>query len=79
MGTSRIIRTADYIIENRCTIREAAIAMGYSKSSVHIDMTENLRYVDQDKYCSVRMILDHNKALAARRGGKARHRGYKHE
>lgn len=67
----RVIETADYIIETGCTVRDAADAMGYCKTSVHQDMTTRLRYCDKERYCKVRMILDANKADATRRGGMA--------
>lgn len=67
----RVIETADYIIETGCTIRDAADAMGYCKTSVHKDMTTRLRHCDKDRYCKVRMIMDTNKADATRRGGMA--------
>lgn len=67
----RVIETADYIIETGCTVRDAADAMGYCKTSVHKDMTTRLRHCDKDRYCKVRMIMDTNKADATRRGGMA--------
>lgn len=35
----RTIELAEYIIDSKCTVREAARKFGISKSTVHIDVT----------------------------------------
>ena len=67
----RIVTTADYIIRTRCTVREAAEVMGYSKTAVHVDMQSRLRKIDTNRYCKVKMILDANKAESSTRAGLA--------
>ena len=42
----RVLQTARYIVDNRATVRQAAAAMGVSKSTVHSDMNEKLKYID---------------------------------
>ena len=42
----RVIRLAEYIVENGATVREAAKAFGISKSTVHKDMTGRLLHYD---------------------------------
>ena len=38
----RTVELANYIIETKCTVREAAKKFGISKSTVHKDITERL-------------------------------------
>ena len=63
--------TAEYIIENKTTVREAAKKFGISKSTVHIDVSERLKKVNPSLYNDVRKILDINKAERHIRGGMA--------
>ncbi len=62
---------AEYIIENNCTVRTAATWFGVSKSTVHKDITERLRYIHPALYVEVKQILDKNKAERHLRGGEA--------
>ena len=68
---------AEWIIENRATVRAAAQRFGVSKSTVHKDMTERLLLVDRLLYEKVRLILEQNKAERHIRGGDATRRKYK--
>ncbi len=70
---------AEYIIENKATVRAAAKQFGISKSTVHKDLTERLRTVNPALYGSVRELLDINKAERHIRGGLATRRKYKGE
>lgn len=70
---------AEYIIENKATVRAAAKQFGISKSTVHKDLTERLRTVNPALYGSVRELLDINKAERHIRGGMATRRKYKGE
>ena len=70
---------AEYIIDNKATVRAAAKQFGISKSTVHKDLTERLRTVDPALYSSVRELLDINKAERHIRGGMATRRKYKGE
>lgn len=70
---------AVYIIENKATVRKAASKFGISKSTVHKDLTERLRYVNPALYAQVRELLDINKAERHIRGGMATRRKYKGE
>ena len=68
---------AEYIVENRATVRTAAERFGVSKSTVHKDMTERLREIDRLLYEKVRLILELNKAERHLRGGEATRRKYR--
>jgi len=72
----RQILLAQYIIENRSTVREAATQFGVSKSTVHKDVTEKLRRSSPALYREVKQILDVNKAERHLRGGEATRRKY---
>lgn len=67
---------AEYIIENRATVRAAAKQFGISKSTVHKDLTERLKNVNPGLYQEVRKLLDINKAERHIRGGMATKRKY---
>lgn len=68
---------AEYIIENRATIRAAAKQFGVSKSTVHKDLSERLLTINRPLYLSVKEILDVNKAERHIRGGIATRKKYK--
>ena len=67
----RIYDLAEYIIENRATVRAAAKKYGVSKSTVHKDVTDRLREVDRMLYLKVKDVLDENKTERHIRGGMA--------
>ena len=67
----RAVRLAEYITENRATVRAAAKKFGVSKSTVHKDITERLETVSPELYAKVRDLLELNKAERHIRGGLA--------
>lgn len=67
---------AEYVIENQATVRTAARHFGVSKSTVHKDLTHKLKYINPSLFCSVKAILEHNKAQRHLRGGEATRRKY---
>ena len=67
----RIYDLAEYIIENRATVRAAAKKYGVSKSTVHKDVTDRLREIDRMLYLKVKDVLDENKTERHIRGGMA--------
>ena len=42
----RIIREAEYIVENNATLRACAAVFGVGKSTVHTDVTKKLKNID---------------------------------
>ena len=60
-----------YIVANNATVRAAAKHFGISKSTVHTDVTQKLRYVNSDLWQEVRTVLERNKAQRHIRGGQA--------
>ncbi len=67
----RAIELAEYIIENKSTVRAAAVKFGISKSTVHMDVANRLKKLNPILYQNVREILDLNKAERHIRGGLA--------
>ncbi len=73
----RARRLAEYVIENKGTVRAAARQFGISKSTVHKDLQERLPAHNPTLYRQVRVILDENKAERHIRGGLATRKKYK--
>ena len=71
------MRIAVYIMENNATVRTAAKAFGVSKSTVHKDVSERLKYLHPALYKQVREVLDLNKAERHIRGGYATREKYR--
>ena len=52
---------ASYIIENNCTVRQAAKQYGISKSTVHKDVAERLPAINSELARQAREILELNR------------------
>ena len=52
----RAVLLARYMIETDATVRSAGTHFGISKSTVHKDLTQRLRRVDQTLYRQVREV-----------------------
>ena len=76
--SQRAISLANYMIENKSTVRQAAKIFGVSKSTVHKDLTERLENIDSSLAIEVRKILDLNKSERHIRGGVATKEKYAH-
>ena len=73
----RILSIADYIIQTKATVREAAHIFKISKSTVHKDMSERLNELNPQKAAAVFNIMQNNKEERHIRGGLATHNKYK--
>ncbi len=73
----RTVELANYIIETRCTVREAAKKFGISKSTVHKDITERLIKINKNLARQTREVLTENKKERHIRGGLATREKYK--
>ena len=73
----RTLEIANYIIENKCTVRKAASQFGISKSTVHKDVSDRLKYANMNLYNQVKEVLEMNKSERHIRGGLATKRKYK--
>ena len=67
----RAERLAEYITEQRATVRAAAKRFGVSKSTVHKDVTERLQSLNPALAARVRELLQQTKAERHLRGGQA--------
>ena len=74
--TERVKNVAQYIIDNKCTVRTAAKKFGISKSTVHKDITERLGYIDISMYHLIKELMEINKSERHIRGGEATRRKY---
>ena len=72
----RAVKTAEYIIETKATVRQTARKFGVSKSTVHKDVSERLEQIQPDLYTQVKEILEQNKQERHIRGGLATKRKY---
>ena len=69
----RARKCAEYIVLTGCTVRECSAHFSISKSTVHKDVTERLKFVDAELCEQVRRVLDFNLSERHVRGGKATH------
>lgn len=74
----RAILLGEYIAEHGATVRAAAVAFGYSKSTVHKDVSTRLRSLSPALYAEVKAVLAKNKAERHLRGGAATREKYSH-
>ena len=72
----RIYQEADLFLKNYLTVRDVAKELKFSKSTVHKDLSERLKYVDSLLYEEVRKLLDYNKKVRHIRGGEATRKKY---
>ena len=70
---------AQYIIEQRATVRAAAKQFGISKSTVHKDLSERLPAFNRTLYLQAKQVLEENKAQRHIRGGMATREKYLHQ
>ena len=67
----RCVTIALYMLENQSTVRSVAKKFGISKSTVHKDVTYNLKKVNIDLYNKIHELLEFNKQERHLRGGEA--------
>lgn len=67
----RCIRLGELLLKTEMTVRALAKATGYSKSTVHKDLTERLPNVDVSLSEEVAKILAYHKSVRHLRGGEA--------
>lgn len=75
----RTVSIANYIIETKCTVREAAKKFGISKSTVHKDITERLVKINSGLAGAAKEILQENKKERHIRGGMATREKYRNQ
>lgn len=75
----RAVEIANYIIETKATVRQAAKKFGISKSTVHKDCTDRLKQLNPGLASEVRQVLDVNKQERHIRCGLATREKYLHQ
>ena len=70
-----LILAAD-LVENNSTVRAVAAKFGVSKSTVHKDITQNLKKIDRELHYEVQKVLEINKKERHIRGGEATKKKY---
>ena len=73
----RAVEIAYYIIENKATVRQTAVAFGVSKSTIHKDVTERLLQINPS--LAGEAVLELNKSERHIRGGLATREKYLHQ
>ena len=66
----RVLYSAKIMVQERLTVREVAKIVGISKSTVHKDLTEKLKTIDELLYDEIILLLDYNKKIRHIRGGQ---------
>lgn len=75
----RVITVANHIYDTHDTIRKTAKIYGYSKSTIHNDVSIKLKAIDYDLYKRTKKVLDENFAEKHIRGGEATKKKYLEE
>ncbi len=73
----RIMNVANHILKTHDTIRKTAKIYGYSKSTIHHDVSIKLKNIDFNLYQRTKQVLDENFAEKHIRGGEATRKRYK--
>lgn len=75
----RVLKTAKHYIENKSTIRQTALDLGLSKSTVYIDLYKRLPLINKMLYKEVSMLGSNNVEIRHLRGGQTTKEKYKGE
>ena len=74
----RAVEIANFIIQEKATVRQTAKKFGISKSTVHKDVTDRLLQFNPELASQARKVLDVNKSERHIRGGLATKEKYLH-
>ena len=66
----RVMHQAQVMLENKLTVREVAKIIGLSKSTIHKDLTEKLKFIDEELFDEISNLLEYNKNIRHIRGGQ---------
>lgn len=72
----RVILEAEYMINTGDTLREIAKVFNVSKSTVHKDLKDRLKGIDENLYLSVQKILKHHIDIRHIKGGESTKKKY---
>ena len=68
---TRVLRLAEYILNNQTTIRATAQAFNIPKSTVHHDLSTKLKYLNYHLFLQVKHLLDENFSVKHIHGGES--------
>lgn len=66
----RVLYQANVMLENQLTVRDVAKIIGLSKSTIHKDLTEKLKLIDEELFDEIATLLEYNKNIRHIRGGQ---------
>ena len=66
----RVLYQAKVMLDDHLTVREVAKIIGLSKSTIHKDLTEKLRFIDEELFEEITDLLEYNKNIRHIRGGQ---------
>lgn len=66
----RVLYQAKVMLEDQLTVREVAKIIGLSKSTIHKDLTEKLKLIDEELFDEITNLLEYNKNIRHIRGGQ---------
>ena len=72
----RVMNVSNYIINSNKTVREISKVFHVSKSTIHKDLHERLKYIDLDRFKEVDRILKYHISIRHINGGNATKRKY---
>ncbi len=72
----RAVKCAEYIVATGCTVRACSAHFSISKSTVHKDVSERLKYINPNLYEETRKVLNFNLSERHIRGGQATREKY---
>jgi len=72
----RVLKEADYMLENKSTVRDIAYIYNVSKSTVHKDLQERLRDINIELHCEVDKIFKEHIEVRHIRGGESTKKKY---
>ena len=77
INDERIIKLANYILENKTTIRSTAKFFSIPKSTVHHELSTKLKYINYSLYLEVKKLLEENFNIKHIHGGESTKLKYK--
>ena len=73
----RVKNETDYILKTKKTIRQTAKEFNMSKSTVHKDINERLKYIDKEKYILIKELMENHIKTRHIKGGESTRKKYK--
>lgn len=72
----KIIAMANYILDNKTTIRATAKHFNIPKSTVHQDLTVKLKYINYSLYKQIKILMEDNFNIKHIHGGESTKQKY---